>query len=183
MKNNTNYTLALEERPNSYEPIHMFSSLKEIDDITRKYDEEDFKKTLATGYFIDEEDMEKPLTILFNDNGVRKVKEGLLFKDECSLSMEDFIANFMAIYRDNGNLINQVYQYVISRKDFLDDSKEILHDFIIFRKEDTSYNENLSRLSELTYFEIRTIYLYIVKVLVPKICEEENKKLIRRIDK
>ena len=149
MNKDTNYTLALEKRPNSYEPIHIFSSLKDIDDITRKYKEDDFARILVTGYFIDEKDMNAPLTILFNDNGVRKIKEGILYKDECTLSMVDFVRNFMAIYRDNGNLINQVYQYVIDRKDIQDNTKDILHDFIIFRKDDVSYGTNLSKLDEL----------------------------------
>ena len=64
MKNNTNYTLALEARPNSYEPIFIFPSIEKIDNLTSHYNEFDFSRMLIKNYYIDQENDKCPFTII-----------------------------------------------------------------------------------------------------------------------
>ena len=181
MKNNTNYTLALETRPNSYEPIFIFPSIEKIDNLTSHYNEFDFSRMLIKNYYIDQENDKCPFTIIYNDNGLRKVKEGIIYKDEYNDNMNEYIKDFMNNYRHNGNYINQIYQYITNRKDISESSKETIHYLNIIRKEST-YENNLDKIDNLSYYEIRTIYLYIIRTLIPKIELENNVKLTRRIE-
>ena len=181
MKNTINYTLALESRPNSYEPIYIFQNIKNIDDVTSRYMEDEFSRMLIKNYYIDENDYKMPFTIIYNDNGIRKVKEGIIYKEEYNEDMYDYIKRFILNNKDNGNIINQIYQYITNRKDVMDSSKETIHYFNIIRKE-SSFKNYLSNLDKLPYYDIRVIYLYIIRVLVPKLELNDNIKLTRRIE-
>ena len=182
MKEEIKYTLALETQPNSYLPIYMFPKIKNIDDITSKYTEEDFKKMLVKNYYIDSDCVNSPLVILYNNNGVRKVKEGLIFKDYDSVNMYDFVKKFLSLYRSNGIVVNDVYQHVFDRKDINEESKETLHKINNSRKTD-NYDFMLDNIYKLDYYDIRSIYLYIINVLYKKIQKDDNYKLVRRIEK
>ena len=182
MKEETNYTLALETQPNSYTPIHIFPKIKNIDDITGSYTEEEFRKMLVKNYYIDEEYINCPLVILYNDNGIRKVKEGLTFYGYKSANMNEWVKKFMSLYRCNGNVINDIYQHVFDRKDIDEESKEILHRINNARKTD-NYDYMLDYIYNINYYDIRAIYLYINTDLYKKIDENDNYKLTRRIEK
>lgn len=182
MKNSINYTLAMESRPNSYEPIFIFPKINNIDDLTGFYSKEDFSRMLFKNSYIDEDDIDNPLVIIYNDNGIRKVKEGVIFKNQYSDNIKLYINEFLIKYKDNGNIINQLYQYVVDRKDISNFTKHLLHNFIISRKNDELYAKYILELEDIPYYDLRTVYLSILNTLLPKLENDIDNKLIRRIE-
>lgn len=172
MKQNINFTLALEPKPNSFEPISIFNSLKNIDDLTSLYNESELNDLLFEEHLIEKKDYNVRKVIIFNNNGIRKVKDGLLYKDEAVLNINAFIYNFFDYFQYNNDAINEIYQFIVSKKNISDDTKKLLKNINNFKKDNKEYNNLLDNLSCLPYYDIRTIYFYLIRVILPKIEKE-----------
>lgn len=173
MKQNSNFTLALEAKPNSFEPLIIFNNLKEIDNLTSLYDEDELNKLLYEQHLIDQSDWDVKKVIIFNNNGIRKIKDGILYKNEAMLDINLFVKNFFTYFQSDGDAINELYQFINSKKAIDLGTKAILKSLNDYRKEnDSVYHHLLLELDNIPYFDLRTIYLYLIRVLIPKI----NKK-------
>ena len=170
-----NFTLALESKPKSYEPIFRFSKLEELDDFTKKYSENELLQILLDNYYIFEK---AKLAILFYNNGLRKINEGVLYKNKDN-DFDSYIINFMKKNKNNGNIINELYQIIINRKTSDDYTKELFHIFNISRKESNNeYETYLDKIKNICYFDKRLIYMSIINTLEIKLNEEKKLKRI-----
>lgn len=183
MKSEINYSLVLETKPNSYDPIFIYPNISNIDTLTGHYSKEDFSRMLYKNYYIDEENIDKPLAIIYNDNGIRKVKEGIIYKDEYVNNISEYVIDFINKNKDNGNIINQIYQYVVDRKDISENFKKLLHSLIVNRKNEEKFDSYLWKLNINSYYDVRSIYLYIINTLIPKLDDNKDNILTRRIEK
>ena len=177
------FVLVTESKPNSFEPIYWsqdnFYNLKKIDEFTSSYSEEDFRDLLVDSLLLDEEDRDVPLQIIFNSNGVRRLKDGLLYKDELVDDMLLYIQDFVRDYKDDANLLNNLYQKINSDKIISPFTKGVFSSVFLSRHlEFESIKKMLNNLEESAYVDIRTIYLYIRRVLEEKINKEDSKNLI-----
>ena len=169
--NKINYALVMENMPNSFEPIKIYDDLKNLDQDTAQYDKIELKSFLVKNNFINAEDNIDNLQIIFSDNGIRRIKEGLIFKDKANDDMAFYVINFIYIFKKHGNLINEIYQYINNKKTISDECKNDLRNIVETRKNEdvNSFNENVNKLTSLPYYDIRTIYLFIINVLIAKV--------------
>ena len=186
--NKPNYALVMENMPNSFEPINIYGDLKELDQDTAQYEKNEFKAALIKNNLINIEDNIDNLQIIFSDNGIRRIKEGLIFKDKASDDMMFYVLNFIYIFRKHGNMINEIYQYVNNKKTISDECKNVLKTIVGTRKGDDSvFANNVNLLRSMPYYDIRTIYLFIINVLITKIdnknIEIDNTYGLRRTNK
>ena len=169
------YTLVLEPKPNSFEPIFIFNDLKELDDYTKKYNEDELIQFLLDNYYIYNK---AKLSIIFNNNGLRKLNEGVLYKKD-DYDFNDYIIEFMKKNKSNNNIINELYQIIISRKTSDNYTKELFHLLNILKKEcNNEYELNLEKIKDICYFDKRLIYLNIKNNLEIKLNEEIKLKRI-----
>jgi hypothetical protein len=182
VNNKTNYALVIESKPNSYQPINIYKDLESIDNLTGKYSCEEFKELLMSNNLID--DLDNNITIIFNNNGLRKVKEGLIYKDTYSQDMAFYIINFINSFKGKANFINDLYQYVNRKKTIDAKTKEVLKNIVATRKSDVSdFNIELNEINYLPYYDIRTMYLFIRNVLIVKIDALNEDNQLKRIQK
>ena len=176
-----NFALVLETRPNSFDAINWqennVCSLKEIDDFTSKYNEDDFKLFLVNNNMVEENDINAPLQIIYNDNGVRRLNNGLLYKEEYNDQMMLFIKNYIKDNLNNLNLLNEFVQKIKNDKLISEFSKEIIS--IMFDNRKLPYEELMVILDELddcNYIDKRTIYLYAYRL--NKLSLDNQNKLV-----
>lgn len=174
---NSNYTLVYEEMPNSFEPVLpcVLNDLKDIDNLTGKYSKDDFKNMLVQSIYMKPEDDADKLQIIFNNNGIRKVNEGIIYKDTFTYDMTYYVIRFINIYKDNGDIINELYQYINNKKTVSLEGKIILKEIVNKRKDDVmDYEMTTDLLNNVCYYDIRTMYLFIINVLLVKIRSKLN---------
>jgi hypothetical protein len=177
--NNPNYALVLEKLPNSFEPIFLFDDLLKLDAFTKKFTKEELCTYLKDNHYIENINDANYLTIIFNNNGIRRVKEGLYTKDIATADILSYIKSFLIAYQNNCELLNELFQYLNNKKTINAHTKLLLKELIISRKVDSNYNLLLNELNSLPYYDLRTIYLYIIKNLQLKI--NDNKETHRLI--
>ena len=175
------FALVLESRPNSFDTINWqennVCSLKEIDSFTSKYSEEDFRNFLVENDFIDEVDMYAPLQIIYNDNGVRRLNNGLLYKDEYNYNMILFIEEFI---QNNPNDLNDLVQKIKNDRLISNYAKELI--FTVFDNRKLPFDELkviLDELNDCYYEDKRSIYLYVKRLLEIRL-EKQNKLILNK---
>ena len=171
------FVLVTEKRPNSFEPIYWTNNslynLRNIDNFTSKFNEEVFRKVLVDNSLLAKEDEEAPFQIIYNDNGIRKLKSGVFFKEDYSDNIFRYIISFIKDNYNNKELLNNLYQKVHSDKIISNNSKNIIYN--VFANRQFDLNEDiLNTLNQSDYVDIRNIYYYIRKELEPKL----NKKRV-----
>lgn len=180
MNNRRNYALVIETMPNSYQPITIYPKLEEIDAITSKYSSDEFKKFLLSVNLM--ENVTDNIVIIFHDNGIRKVKEGLIYRDDYSSDMPTYIKNFILAFKAQANILNELYQYINNKKTISDNTKNALKNIILNRKSlENILNSNFNSLDSLPYYDIRTIYLYIKNNLLVKLSLIKETDSLKRV--
>ncbi len=171
----TKYALVLETKPNSFEPIRMYDDLKKLDLETSQVGKNEFKTILVENNIINGNANIDNLQIIFNDNGIRKIKEGVIFKDKFNDDMTFYVINFIIIFKKHGNIINEIYQYINNKKTISNECKCILKNIVSTRKNDVNkFEEIVNELKNMPYYDIRTIYLFIMNDLIIKINNKAN---------
>lgn len=174
-ENKTKYALVLETKPNSFEPIRMYDDLKKLDSETSQVGKNEFKTILVENNIINDNANIDNLQIIFNDNGIRRIKEGVIFKDKFNDDMTFYVINFINIFKKHGNIINEIYQYINNKKTISYECKCILKDIVSTRKGDVNkFEEIVNELKNIPYYDIRTIYLFIMNDLIIKINNKAN---------
>ena len=178
------YVLVNERRPQDFMPIYWSNEsnmykLDKIDYFTSKFSEEEFKKYLISNDLVDNDNIN--LQIIFNDGKIRKLKDGLIYKDEYQSDYLEYIKEFIKNNVDNKPIINELIQKTKSNVLISEYTKELLSLILInshLPKDEILFL--LDRLKGSYYIESRTIYLYIKRVLEVKV---NNKvKVLNKID-
>lgn len=178
------FALVLETRPNSFDTINWqennVCTLKEIDKFTSRYNEEDFRSFLVENDCIDEEDMYAPLQIIYNDNGIRRLNNGVLYKDEYNHNMVGFIEEFINNNLVNLNMLNDLVQKVKKDRLISEYAKEIL--LTMFDNRKLPFDELkiiLDELNDCYYEDIRSIYMYVKRIIEINL-DKQNKLILNK---
>jgi len=164
--NDKRFVLVTEDKPNSFEPIYWSQNdlydLKSIDKYTSMYDKEDFNNMLSNNNLVS--DKEHNYAIIYNDKGIRKLKDGVLFKNDYINDFYVYISEFLKKNKNNSQLLNNIYQKLQSDKLISNSAKRILYVIFINRSvEDKIFNAILNDLNELSYVDLRIMYVCIFK--------------------
>jgi len=175
------YILVNEEKPNSFEPIYWieskdFYNLERIDSFTSSFSKDDFIKYLIDNKLVNGN---INLQILFNNNGIRKLKDGVIFKEDYNMNMYSYIIKYILEHIKYPNIINELYQKIIHDKTISDLTKSIIKTFFDNRHlEEDEVIFILEELNRCPYSDIRSIYYFIVRELETK----ENKQMVLKKD-
>jgi hypothetical protein len=172
--NNVSFALVLEKMPNSFEPIFLFPNLNELDKFTKNFTREELCKYLIDNHYIDNVDDFNFITIIFNNNGIRRVKEGLITKDIADDNIISIIKNNLLNYQNNGEILNDLFQYLNNKKTINATTKFLLRQLIIDRKNNNNYLLTLTKFNDLSYYDLRTIYLYMINNLQIKLMQNKE---------
>ena len=161
------FILVSETKPNNFEPIYWTSTrdlynLKKIDEFTSKYTILELKEHLINSNILPKEYVTPPLQIIYNDNGNRRLKYGLITKEEYSKNMLQEIKEFIIYNKENSNLLNNFIQKIKSEKIVTNNTKNILN--TIFKSRTTIidlFKILVSDLDNINYIDERTLYLCI----------------------
>lgn len=171
------FVLTIEERPNDFKPLlnDNLQTIEEIDNFTSKYTKEEFvnyliSNNIITGNYNDN------FQIIFNNNGIRRLDTGIIFKDNYIESFDNYICNFIRSNISNSNVLNELIQKINNNRLLSDYIKEIFK--VLFNnrhlpEEDLDYI--LSYISVTDYLDLRIIYLIIKKNIESKIKEKKLK--------
>ncbi len=175
--NDIKYILVNEPKPNSFEPIYwsLFGcyDLKLIDNFTSKYSKEELENYLIDNNMLLNHDNKKSFEIIYYDNGNRKLKYGVLYKEDLVEDMVFYIEEFIKNNQSNSQILNDLNQKVQSENIINDVTKELIK--MIFNNRNCEYNELrqlIIKLYNCSYVDIRTIYLTINKELKPKLAKK-----------
>ena len=166
------YILANEDRPNNFNPIYWIDSkelydLKSIDLFTKDYTYGEFIRYLKLNGLIDTN--KYSFQIVFNNNGIRRVKDGLMYKEDYNPNMLLYVKDFITNNIKTNGILNELYQHVSSDKNVEKYTKSILKVLFDNRHLDS---EELSiiieELNNSSYYDIRLIYFYIIRELINK---------------
>lgn len=182
------YLLAIERNHNDYIPIEWnlsivnnsqnITSLEEIDKLTGSISEDDLKSQFVSENLLSEDVIEKPLVIIFEENGkTRKLLSGIVTNEEKDsleiISISDFLINNIR----RRQLMNRIYNK-FKDKDVSPVLKVILDNINDFQKDTIFlFMDSLSRMPQIPYEELRELALFIkrdLEVLLEKEKEEER---------
>ena len=167
-KDNNNYLIPI------ILPIDNPYSLREIDNLTSKLSEEEFKNYLLYYNLINNKaielkltyDKDKYLDILYSNN----------YCNNKSL----YIINFIRFFRNQE--INNDLLKLINKSELISDNTKMFFDIIINNYSTyESFSQGYDNVVKLNYTEIRVIYLF-VRQLESKLKRINNKKLLKKID-
>lgn len=181
------YLLAIERNHNDYVPIAWnlsivnnnqdINSLREIDKLTSSISEDDLKKQFVSENLLSEEYLEKPLVIIFEENGkTRKLPSGVVTMEEKDSVDSSFIYEFLVNNIRRRQLMNRIYNKFKDKK-VSSELKVILEKINSFEEYLIDlYMASLSKLFSLFYEEIRELGLFIKRDLEPLLSEEMQKE-------
>ena len=178
-----NYILVNEDRPNSFNPIYWTENnnlynIKMIDYFTKNFSEEELINFFKDKKLVDKENIN--LQIIFNDNGIRRVKEGLIYKDNYTNDMLKFVKDYVNNIKHDTQLLNELYQKFYNNKLCDDLTKGILK--VLFDNRHLKDDEIIIIINELdncVYDDIRMMYFYIINK--PKLDNNKIKVLKNNI--
>lgn len=184
------YLLAIERRPNDYIPISWnfsllcnqkdINSLEEIDNLTSSTDEILLKVQFISENLLNEEYLHNPLVIIFEENGkTRKLPSAIVNNDEKKALNIFYIYNFLLNNIRQRKIMNRIYNKFKDKK-VSDDLDLILKNINNYQEfENAIFVESLSKLSSLSYEEIRELGLFIKRDLEKLLNEEKEIKLAK----
>lgn len=163
------YYLALEHQYRDFFPVNnaignnpsiYIYNIQVIDNFTKNYtDEEELKRHLLSINLIDEEEMNSNLAIYYLDGKIRKLNDGLCYKEDAYYLDPNYLKEVLALNKDNKELLNQI----ICK--FKDNFKEKTFAFTYFLDNLFKISENqlvvLELIHYLNYNELRTLGFYI----------------------
>lgn len=177
---NSNFSLVIERQPKDYYPISVFSSLDELDNFTKQYSRDELSSVLVNNNYIDKSEYDCDYEIIYNNNGIRKLNDGVMYRDDAPVDIYEFVINYMLRNKEEYNIINNMYQYVISKKGISEDTYMLLDNINKDKKDTNKYINDVLELKSINYFDIRLLYFYIIKVLLVL---DKSKNLKRTIEK
>lgn len=181
------YFLAIERKPNDFDPIDLSLSIVKpvdaknttdlitIDQLTLQIEEQALKQTFFEDGLIEEEELPKNLVIIFREKEkTRKLQEGILLPGEEEALHLEYISDFILKNLSDKELMNWLYTQF--------NSKEISPEFrnlingINSHETDFSIQmiNSLQNLRKMSYNEIRKLGLYIKRKLEPTISVEKE---------
>lgn len=182
------YLLAIERNHNDYIPIEWnlsivnnsqnITSLEEIDKLTGSISEDDLKSQFVSENLLSEDVIEKPLVIIFEENGkTRKLLSGIVTNEEKDSLEITSISDFLINNIRRRQLMNRIYNK-FKDKDVSPVLKVILDNINGFQKDTIFlFMDSLSRMPQIPYEELRELALFIkrdLEVLLEKEKEEER---------
>ena len=103
-----------------------------------------------------------------------------MYRDDAPVDIYEFVINYMLRNKEEYNIINNMYQYVISKKGISEDTYMLLDNINKDKKDTNKYINDVLELKSINYFDIRLLYFYIIKVLLVL---DKSKNLKRTIEK
>ena len=146
------YILANEDRPNNFNPIY-WNDLKSIDNFTKDFTFGEFIKYLKLNGLLD--GYRYNFQIVFNNNGVRKVSDGVMFKEDYNPNMLLFVKEYIINNISNANYLNEIFQNINSDKQVEDLTKSIVK--VIFDNRHLNLDELniiINELDNCPYYDI-----------------------------
>lgn len=182
------YLLAIERNHNDYIPIEWnlslvnnsqdITSLEEIDKLTGSISEDALKSQFISENLLSEDVIEKPLAIIFEENGkTRKLSSGIVTTEEKESLEITNISDFLINNIRRRQLMNRIYNK-FKDKDVSPALKIVLNNIngfqenFIFR-----FMDSLNMMSQIPYEELRELALFIkrdLESLLEKEKEEER---------
>lgn len=182
------YLLAIERNHNDYIPIEWnlsivnniqdITSLEEIDKLTGSISEDDLKSQFILENLLSEDTIEKPLVIIFEENGkTRKLPSGIVTNEEKESLEITSISDFLINNIRRRQLMNRIYNK-FKDKDVSPSLKVILDNINSFQKDTIFlFMDSLNMMSQIPYEELRELALFIkrdLESLLEKEKEEER---------
>lgn len=167
------YNLVMKISHNNYQPFDYYlldkytnedlKTLEGIDAFCSKYkNEAELKKDLLIANFIDANDLEKELKIIFYENkNKREYKYELCFAEEIKYIGVDNIIKFLAENIDQPLILNKIYNEFQKRKQLSGYFIRVLKVLKNIKKADNV--EWLNFIAYLSYEERRSLGMYIYK--------------------
>ena len=164
------YKLVLKNGKNNYQPLEYYQlvdndidiyNLENIDEFTIQFDNENaLKNEFIKANFMDEEDRDKKLKIVFYENGkFRELKYGLLFQK--SLDYRELVF-FIFHNLKRPQVLNKIYNEFKNTKYLSDEFKELLElmkNIKIVQENDLT---KIYAISSCPYDERRNLGIYIL---------------------
>lgn len=166
------YQLALRNGKNNYQPMEYQELLNEkeenfnphelenIDNFTKQYNNQsELKQTLLMANFLENDDLDKELVIIFKEKGkFREVEEGICYKN--SLTTKEIIA-FLLKNILNPQILNKIYNKFRNVKNPSSYFLKLLEVLKNVKKAQESDLKNIYGIILLEYIEKRNLGLYI----------------------
>lgn len=183
--NELHFVLVLEKHPNDYDPIYWTESndlydLEAIDKFTSKYSSDELKSYLIEECLLSEEQKDLPLQIIYNNNGYRKLKHGLIYKDD---NIEDFtnnIENFILSNQNNSEILNNLFQKIQSERLISQFTKQLI--MVAFKNRnlgDVYLKKIIDKIDNCRYLDRRMLYFF-VKEIQEKSNEKQKKIILNK---
>ena len=180
------YNLVMRVNNNNYQPFDFnmlesyenenLSSLEGIDNFTSKYKEElELKYDLYRANFINIEDANNDLKIIFYENGSnREYKYGLVFEEAKEFTSSDRIIEFLNSNIDDYLTLNKIYNEFNKRKN----KSTFLVAVLDVLKSVKKCNDvkNIYYIKFLPYEERRSLGMYIYNTFYDILYTDKNKK-------
>ena len=164
------YQLVLKNGKNNYQPMEYYQlvdndidiyNLENIDEFTIQFDNENaLKNEFIKANFMDEEDRDKKLKIVFYENGkFRELKYGLLFQK--SLDYRELVF-FIFHNLKRPQVLNKIYNEFKNTKYLSDEFKELLELMKNIKFVQENDLTNIYAISSCPYDESRNLGIYIL---------------------
>ena len=171
------FVLVSEDKPNSYSPIYLPIedpyNIKAIDDFTSQFSKEELRKYLINQNLLDDNDNDSK--IIYNNNGIRKLKSGVIYEEDFVNNKALYIVNFIKFNRNNKNIMNELLQRIKNERLISKETKEYF--YTIISNNNFDYDTLMFAYKDILsckYIELRIIYLYIRNELELKIKRQKN---------
>ncbi len=180
------YMLVMERRPKDYMPFDYdklsqyenenLNTLEGIDHFTSKFnDEEDLKEKLLQANFIEENEFNSKMKIVFKENnGIRENKYGICYKNEQEFLNYQFVIAFLEYCSTNPQAANRIYNEFIHQKDLSPFFRSVLE--VMKNVRNASNPKNIYYAKYLPYHELRALTLFIINNFSDIINYEDNIK-------
>lgn len=162
---NNNYLLFELSRLEEFKNINT-STLEGIDSLTSQYNNEDeIKAILLENNFIDVEDLESPLVIIFYENEKwRQERYGICFKEHINCITNEFLIEFITQNIDNYEIINHIYNQFNSSKNKTTALELLLQVLKNIKKaKEQGILKNIYAINYLSYKEKRDLGMFIIQ--------------------
>ena len=182
---NNQFLLVVEVSENKYEPVvwkkTIISTIEEIDDFTSKFVKDDFRNYLISHDYIDRKFKYNSIQILYSDNGIKKIKSGVLYLNDYSNNMlEDVINLFKNISSfDNSKLVIGKFIKEICSDSMLSSKTYNLLQLIEKNNGFINFDNSniLEQLKDINYMDRRIMYLTSLKLKNTLLEKDKNKSI------
>ena len=166
------YMLVMERRPKDYMPYDYsimpeyngadLTTLEGIDAFTSQFnDENELKSALLAANFIDDNELDKKMKIIFKENeGIRENKYGVCYKNRSNLINSQFLISFLEYCLKEPQIANRIYNEFAHQKELSEVFRLVLSVMKNVKMADNP--KNIYYVRYMPYNEIRALALFII---------------------